>query len=44
VTELVGLAFQGQAVALDLLIVLELRLEQAGHLDRRPGRPGDRDD
>ena len=41
--ELVGLALEGQAVSLHLLVVLELGLEEAGHLDRRPGRPGDRD-
>ena len=41
--ELVRLALERQAVALHLLVVLELRLEQAGHLDGRPGRAGDRD-
>ena len=41
--ELVGLAFEAEHVALHLLVVLELRLEQLHHLDRGPGRAGDRD-
>ena len=41
--ELVGLALEAQRVALHLLVVLELDLEQLHHLDRGPGRAGDRD-
>ena len=39
--ELVGLALEAEDHALDLLVVLELGLEQADHLHRRPGRAGD---
>ena len=39
--QLVGLALEGQRRALDLLVVLELDLEEADHLDRHPGRAGD---
>jgi hypothetical protein len=35
--EFVGLALERQALALDLLVVLELGLEQANDLDRRTG-------
>ena len=41
--ELVGLAFEAQHLALHFLVVLELGLEQLHHLDRGPGRAGDRD-
>ena len=41
--ELVGLAFEAQHLALHLLVVLELGLEQLHHLDRGPGRTRDRD-
>ena len=41
--ELVRLAFEAQHLALHLLVVLELGLEQLDHLDRRPGRARDRD-
>ena len=41
--ELVGLALEREGLALDLLVVLELHLEQLHHLDRRPGRAGDGD-
>ena len=41
--ELVGLAVERQPLALDLLVVLELGLEEAHHLHRRPGGAGDRD-
>ena len=41
--ELVGLALEAQHLALHLLVVLELGLEQLHHLDRRPRRAGDRD-
>ena len=41
--ELVGLAFEAQHLALHLLVVLELGLEELHHLDRGPGRAGDRD-
>ena len=41
--ELVGLALERQGLALDLLVVLELGLEQADHLVAGPGdtREGD---
>ena len=39
--QLVGLALEREGRALDLLVVLELDLEQADHLDRHAGRPGD---
>ena len=41
--ELVGLALEREGLALDLLVVLELHLEEAHHLDRGPGGPGDGD-
>src|SRR5690606_8391342 len=41
--QLVGLALDGQLVALDLLVVLELQLEELDHLDGRAGGPGDGD-
>ena len=41
--QLVGLALQGERGALDLLVVLELDLEEADHLDRHARRPGDGD-
>ena len=41
--ELVGLAFKAERGALDLLVVLELELEQAHHLDCRPGGARDCD-
>ena len=41
--ELVGLALEAQHLALHLLVVLELGLEQLHHLDRGPGRARDRD-
>ena len=41
--ELVGLALEREGLALDLLVVLELHLEQLHHLDRRPGGTGDGD-
>ena len=41
--ELVGLAFQAQLLALDLLVVLELQLEELHHLQRRAGCTGDGD-
>ena len=40
----VGLPHQRQRLALDLLVVLELDLEQPDQLDRDPGGPGDADD
>ncbi len=41
--ELVGLAFEAEHLALDLLVVLELGLEEAHHVDGRAGRARDRD-
>ena len=41
--ELVGLALEAERLALDLLVVLELHLEQLHHLDRGAGRAGDGD-
>jgi hypothetical protein len=41
--QLVGLALQRQGRALDLLVVLQLQLEEADHLDGRSGGPGDGD-
>ena len=41
--ELVGLALEGEVLALDLLVVLELGLEQAGHLHGGAGGAGDAD-
>ena len=41
--KLVGLAFQAERDALDLLVVLELQLEQLDHLHRRAGGTGDGD-
>jgi hypothetical protein len=39
--QLVGLALQRECGALDLLVVLELHLEEADHLDGHTGRAGD---
>ena len=39
--QLVGLALEREGGALDLLVVLELHLEEADHLDRHAGRPRD---
>jgi hypothetical protein len=39
----VGLALQREVLALDLLVVLELGLEELGHLHRRAGGAGDAD-
>ena len=41
--ELVRLALEAERDALDLLVVLELGLEEAHHLDRRARGAGDRD-
>ena len=41
--QLVGLTLERQRVALDLLVVLELELEQLDHLDGWPGGAGDSD-
>ena len=41
--ELVRLALEAERLALHLLVVLELDLEELHHLDRRPGRAGDGD-
>ena len=41
--ELVGLALERQRLALDLLVVLELGLEQADHVDAGTGDAGDGD-
>ena len=41
--ELVRFALEAQAGAFDLLVVLELSLEEANHLDGGPGGPGDGD-
>ena len=41
--QLVGLALEGERLALDLLVVLELQLEQPDHLHGRPGGAGDGD-
>ena len=39
--ELVGLALEAEGGALDLLVVLEVGLEEPGHLHRRAGGAGD---
>ena len=39
--QLVGLSLQAQGEPFNLLVVLELDLEQADHLDGEAGRPGD---
>ena len=41
--ELVRLAVEAEELALDLLVVLELELEELDHLHRRTGRAGDGD-
>jgi hypothetical protein len=42
-SELVGLALERERLPLDLLVVLELHLEEAHHLHRGAGGPGDGD-
>ena len=41
IRQLVGLALEAQRLALDLLVVLELELEEPDHLDGRAGGAGD---